>query len=56
MNVGREDGKCAKSWDEKKSATSEMETKECGGKMLGFDCRLSETEKQCARGMQPEGI
>jgi hypothetical protein len=32
VNVGREDGKCARLWDEKKSATCEMASKECGGK------------------------
>ncbi|KIK07082.1 hypothetical protein K443DRAFT_215867 [Laccaria amethystina LaAM-08-1] len=41
VNVGREDGKCARLWDENKSATCEMASKECGGKMLGLtaDCQ-----------------
>lgn len=40
VNVGHEDEKRARSWDEKKGATCEMASKECGGKCcLTGDCQ-----------------
>jgi len=40
----------------RKALHVKMASKECVVVNVRFDCSLSEIEKQCARGMRPEGI